>query len=129
MARRMLSPEKIAPEASTQIERFHADVVDEVIQAVERDHVVVVGMAQNPFVGKARAALDAAGIRFTYLEYGSYLSQWKRRLAVKLWSGYPTFPQIFVNGTLIGGFSEVKALIEAGTLKALFEEGPCRQTR
>jgi hypothetical protein len=37
-------------------------------------------------------------VAHTYLEYGSYFSKWKERLAIKLWSGWPTFPQVFVDG-------------------------------
>lgn len=81
--------------------------------------MVVVGMAQNPFVKKARAALEKAGIPFTYLEYGSYFSQWKERLAIKLWSGWPTFPQVFVRGTLVGGFTDVERMIADGSLQKL----------
>ncbi|MCA9684168.1 MAG: glutaredoxin, partial [Myxococcales bacterium] len=51
-----------------EIANFHKKIVDEVREAVERDTVVVVGMAQNPFVKKARAALTNAGIPFTYKE-------------------------------------------------------------
>lgn len=95
---------------------FHRDVVDEVIAAVGDNDVVVVGMAQNAHVKKARKALDAAGIPFQYLEYGSYIDGWRRRLAIKLWSGYPTFPQVFVRGALIGGNAELQAMLRSGTL-------------
>lgn len=97
---------------------FHADVVTEVAQAIEASPVVVVGMATNPHVKKVRSALTAAGIDFRYLEYGSYTSQWKRRLAIKLWSGWPTFPQVFVRGVLIGGADQTKAAIADGSLTA-----------
>jgi monothiol glutaredoxin len=97
---------------------FHADVVREVEAAVQRDPVVVVGMAQNPHVKKVRAALDEAGVPFTYLEYGSYFSEWKKRLAIKLWSGWPTFPQVFVQGVLIGGEDLTKKAIADGSLKS-----------
>ena len=95
---------------------FHADVLAEVRSAVERDPVVVVGMAQNPHVKNVRKALTDAKIAFTYLEYGSYFSEWKKRLAIKLWSGWPTFPQVFVQGTLIGGEDLTKAAIADGSL-------------
>lgn len=99
-----------------QIANFHSEVVAEVRAAVERDALVVVGMASNPFVKKARKALTAAGISFTYLEYGSYTKQWKPRLAIKLWSGWPTFPQVFVRGSLIGGNQELQAALADGSL-------------
>src|SRR5258706_553076 len=75
----------------------------EVDDAVRGNSVVVVGMAQNPHVRAVRKALDEAGIAYTYLEYGSYFSEWKKRLAIKMWSGWPTFPQVYVKGTLLGG--------------------------
>jgi monothiol glutaredoxin len=101
-----------------QMAAFHPDVVAEVTRALEDSPVVVVGMATNPHVKKARAGLAAAGIEFRYLEYGGYTSQWPRRLAIKLWSGYPTFPQVFVRGVLIGGNRELQAMLSDGSLAA-----------
>ena len=75
-------------------------------------------MAQNPAVGKARKILDTAGLKHTYLEYGSYVSEWRRRLAIKLWAGYPLYPMVFHDGVLIGGASELRKLVESGSLKA-----------
>jgi glutaredoxin-related protein len=97
---------------------FHTETMREVLDAIEREPVVVVGMAGNPFVRKARAALVEAGVEFRYLEYGGYLSQWRRRLAIKMWSGWPTFPQVFVRGTLIGGFEDTRDALSDGSLKA-----------
>ena len=74
-------------------------------------------MKQNPFPKKARKALDAAGVPYTYLEYGSYLKGWRRRNALKMWTGWPTFPMVFVKGVLVGGASELQKLIESGELK------------
>jgi monothiol glutaredoxin len=107
----------VAPAALSAMASFHADVVREVQESVRRDRVVVVGMAQNPHVRRVREALDAAGVSYAYREYGSYLAKWKERLAIKLWSGWPTFPQVFVNGTLIGGEDLTKAALADGSLK------------
>ena len=115
--RPLLDAEHTSPEAARFIAAFHADVVRDVSAAVARDAVVVVGMAQNPHVKKARQALDASGVPFTYLEYGSYFSEWKRRLAIKLWSGWPTFPQVFVRGTLLGGEDATVAALADGSLQ------------
>lgn len=116
--RQILSSDRIRPEASSKMAERHADVVREVSEAVTKNDVVVVGMAQNPHVRNVRKALDEAGVKFTYLEYGSYLSQWQRRLAIKLWSGWPTFPQVFVRGVLFGGEDLTKAALADGSLKA-----------
>jgi glutaredoxin-related protein len=112
-----LPTDKIAPSAAAVLEGFHRDIVQEVAAAVAKDPVVVVGMAQNPFVKKSRALLDEQGVKFTYLEYGSYFSQWKQRLAVKLWAGFPTFPMVFVDGSLVGGHTELTKLAADGKLK------------
>lgn len=114
--RKTLPADRIAPAALANTTRLHPDVVDEVEAAVAKNRVVVVGMAQNPVVRKARKLLDAKGTPFTYLEYGSYVSGWKKRLAIKLWAGFPTFPMVFVDGTLIGGAAELDELQKAGKL-------------
>ncbi len=117
MTRPLLPLEKLSPAADALVTRFHRAIVDEVVAAVTKDHVVVVGMAQNPVVKKARKLLGDAGVAYTYLEYGSYLSKWKERLAIKLWAGFPTFPMVFVDGTLVGGASELEPMLREGKLK------------
>src|SRR3954470_25063641 len=117
MDRLTLSPDKIAAPVHDSVASFHRGIVEEVAAAAARDPVVVVGMAQNPVVKRARKLLEGEGVKFTYLEYGSYLSQWKERLAIKLWAGFPTFPMVFIDGTLIGGASELEKLREQGKLK------------
>jgi glutaredoxin-related protein len=106
------------------MESFHAEVVRQVSDAVRRDAVVVVGMAQNRHVKKVRQALTEAGVPFTYLEYGSYLSKWRERLAIKLWSGWPTFPQVFVGGVLLGGGDLTTSALADGSLKAMLARAP-----
>lgn len=118
MDRLTLSAEKVSPAVDKAMGAFHRRIVEEVASAVERDPVVVVGMAQNPVVKKARRLLEAEGVKYTYLEYGSYFSQWKERLAIKLWAGFPTFPMVFINGVLEGGASDIEKLRAEGRLKA-----------
>ena len=117
MSRLVLASSAVSSEVLKSMERFHSDVVKTVSETVAKEKVVVVGMAQNPFVKKARNALQEHGIDFKYLEYGSYLGQWKQRLAIKLWSGWPTFPQVFVNGILIGGATDTIKAIANGSIK------------
>lgn len=116
MARLTLSQDKVAPAVQEIVGNYHRAVVENVASTVARDKVVVVGMAQNLFVKGARKLLDAEGIKFTYIEYGSYFSKWRERLALKIWAGFPTFPMVFIDGTLMGGLSELKVLKEQGKL-------------
>lgn len=124
--RSLHDPALRTPAAAQACAAFHPTIVEEVAATVAKDDVVVVGMAQNPVVKRARAALTEAGVPFTYLEYGSYFSQWKQRLGIKMWSGWPTFPQVFVKGVLVGGFIETRTALEDGSLKRWLEQGPPR---
>jgi monothiol glutaredoxin len=90
-------------------EQGHA-VIAEVEAAVAANAIVVVGMSLNPFPRKARKWLDAAGIAYTYIGYGSYLSDWRKRLSLKLWLGWSTFPMIFIQGQFIGGAQDLERL-------------------
>ena len=119
MARPILDETRIHPAICDAIAKYHADIVGEVEAAVAANDVVVVGMKQNPVVKKARKALDAAAVRYAYLEYGSYFNVWRRRNALKMWTGWPTFPMVFVKGVLIGGADDLDLLIANGELKRL----------
>ena len=121
MPRSILDESRIHPAIRERVAHHHEGIVREVEQAVADNAVVVVGMAQNPFVKRARKALEQAGHPFTYLEYGSYLGEWKKRLALKLWTGFPTFPMVFVRGQLLGGAEDTEKAIADGTLKALLD--------
>lgn len=120
--RSQLDSAQIAPAALDKITSLHADTIREIEEAVRKHDVVVVGMAQNPHVKKARKALEAAGFQVHYLEYGSYFSEWRRRLAIKLWSGWPTFPQVFVKGMLIGGEELTRQAIASGDIARRLEK-------
>ena len=119
MPRSILDETRIHPAIRDRIANHQVAIVREVEAAVSGNDVVVVGMKQNPVVKKARRALAAAGIPHAYLEYGSYLSQWRRRNALKLWTGWPTFPMVFVKGALIGGGDDLAALIANGEMQRL----------
>jgi glutaredoxin-related protein len=119
MTRSILDESHIHPAIRETISNHNADIVREVQAAIAANDVVVVGMKQNPFPRKARQALDAAGLPYKYLEYGSYFNDWRRRNALKMWSGWPTFPLGFVTGVLVGGAGELGRLIQRGELKQM----------
>ena len=119
MGRSILDEAHIHPAIRETIANNHADIVQEVMDAVAKSDIVIVGMAQNPMPKKARKLLDRLQLSYKYLEYGSYLSDWRRRNALKMWNGWPTFPMIFVKGVLIGGANDLQKLIESGELTQL----------
>ena len=119
MQRPILGEDKIHRAIREKVATNRTAIVKEVQEAIEANNVVVVGMAINPAPRRARKLLDAAGIPYKYLSYGSYLRDWRRRTALKMWTGWQTFPMIFVKGVLIGGASDLQNLIESGELKKM----------
>jgi glutaredoxin-related protein len=126
LARPVLEESRIHPAIRERIAARSLDIVREVQQAVTENDVVVVGMRQNPHPRRARRALDAARIPYRYLEYGSYLRGWRRRTALKMWTGWPTFPMVFVKGVLVGGASDLQRLIVSGELARVLTTSPSR---
>ena len=121
MPRSILDQARIRPAIRDRIAGLNADIVKEVEDAVAANAIVVVGMRQNPMPKKARRLLHRAGQAYKYLEYGSYLEGWRRRNALKMWTGWPTFPMVFVKGALVGGADDLERLIASGELARLLD--------
>ena len=119
MPRALLDEAHIHPAIREKIASNQRSIVQEVQTAIAQHAVVVVGMGMNPAPKMARKALAAAGVKFEYLEYGNYFNTWRRRNALKMWTGWPTFPMVFVKGTLVGGASDLNQLLGSGELKKL----------
>lgn len=119
MTRPILDESHLHPAIRHVVGQQGSDIVHAVQEAIAADAVVIVGMKQNPFPRKARRLLDARGISYRYLEYGSYFSGYRRRLPLKLWTGWTTFPMIFVKGVLVGGAAELEVLLNNGGLTKL----------
>lgn len=116
MKRHVLPEDQIHPDIRQKVAASNRDIVDEVLTATSANDVVIVGMGQNPVVRKARKLLDARGTKYAYLEYGNYLNNWRRRNALKMWTGWPTFPMVFHKGVLIGGGEDLERYIQQGGL-------------
>lgn len=122
MPRPILDETHIHPAISSKVAGHQQAMVQEVIAAIRGNDVVVVGMGFNPFPKKACKALDSIGQQYKYLEYGNYFNNWRERNALKMWTGWPTFPMVFVKGTLVGGASDLQALIGSGELKRMLAQ-------
>lgn len=122
MPRQTLDDSRLHPAIREEVANQHADIVHNVNAAALSNPVLVVGMAGNPHCGRARRLLDGAQIPFHYLGYGGYLSEWRPRGALKAWSGWPTFPMVFVKGNLIGGADDLARLVKSGEIKRLLGE-------
>jgi monothiol glutaredoxin len=119
MPRPLFDDTKVHPAIREKIAGFHPEMIEEATRAIAAHPVVVIGMKQNPFPKRAKKALAAHGTPFHYLEYGSYLGDYRRRLALKMWTGWSTFPMIFVKGTFIGGAEDLTGLLASGEFDTL----------
>ncbi len=119
MHRAVLCEARIHPAIRQKIGEHQRDIVREVEDAIAGSAIVIIGMRGNPFPRRAKKALDAIGTPYKYLEYGSCLSEWRRRNALKMWAGWPTLPMVFVKGILVGGASELQMLIVSGDLQSM----------
>lgn len=116
MTRYILDESNIHPNIREDVSNNHRTFVEEVMSVIDREQVVVIGMAMNPVCKTACKLLRKQKISFEYLEYGSYLNDWRKRNALKMWTGWKTFPMIFVDGVLIGGATELNYLIKSDEL-------------
>jgi glutaredoxin len=119
--RRILPSERVSPRIQNAIKNFHPLIVEQVENAIAKNAVVVVGNRGNYFVKKARKNLQKWNVAYEYLEFGSYFSFWNERQTLKAWTGFSTFPMIFVNGVLIGGNSDLEAEKSDGTFDSRFK--------
>ena len=122
MPRQTLDESRLHPAIRDKVANHHADIVHNVQAAAASNAVLVVGMRLNMACSKARKLLADAGVPHQYLEYGGYASEWRRRNALKMWTGWPTFPMVFVKSTLIGGAADLGKLVASGELKRLLGE-------
>lgn len=109
--RSILSPNDLHADFKDQALNYNIDIVDVVAKTEPVNRLVAVGMRYNDAVYSARKALKKIGIEIAYLEYGSYTSNWPKRLALKMWIDGSTFPMVFANKQLVGGSKDVCRLI------------------
>lgn len=73
------------------------------------------------FSGRAVAALKSASVTFAHVDV---LASPRIREALPRISQFPTFPQLFVAGELIGGSDIVADLVKTGELLELIKQAP-----
>ncbi len=74
-----------------------------------------------PYCVRAKALLDRKGV--TYTEFHVDQDDLKREEMLSRSEGRRTVPQIFINGTPIGGCDDLHALEAAGKLDPLLQQG------
>jgi monothiol glutaredoxin len=71
---------------------------------------------QCGFSAKASQALMACGEKFAYVDI---LSNPDIRETLKTYSNWPTFPQLYIDGELVGGCDIISDLYEKGELQEM----------
>ena len=100
--------------------------VMERIQAEVEGHPIVLFMKGTPeypmcgYSARAVQALLAAGA--DHLHTGDVLAEPEVRANLPRYSNWPTFPQLFINGELIGGCDITLELHESGELQRIVAE-------
>lgn len=96
--------------------------VNERIEEQLKAHDVLLYMKGTPdfpqcgFSGQTVAALNAVGKPFSYV---NIFDDQEIREGLKLYSNWPTFPQLYVKGELIGGSDIVVEMYNSGELQEL----------
>lgn len=73
-----------------------------------------------PFCTRAKSLLKSKGIAFDEIDVTD--DDELRAKMVEMSGGRRTVPEIFINGKIVGGFDELKALNDAGKLDGLLAE-------
>lgn len=90
-----------------------------------KSHDVLLYMKGTPdfpqcgFSGQAVAALNAIGKPYSYV---NIFEDPEIREGLKVYSNWPTFPQLYVKGELIGGSDIVIEMYNSGELQTLLDE-------
>ena len=99
---------------------------EEEIQAIVDEHALVLFMKGTPnnaqcgFSNRAAQVLQQLGEPFAAV---NILTDPRAIPAVCNWSDFPTMPQVFVHGELIGGSDIALEMLQDGSLREMFDAG------
>jgi monothiol glutaredoxin len=99
------------------------DIIDTIREQIESNPILLYmkgtpAAPQCGFSAQTVRCLMACGQRFAYVDV---LAHPEIRAQLPKYSEWPTFPQLFVNGELVGGCDIVTEMFESGELKPLVE--------
>ena len=98
--------------------------IEDTIRQQIADHPVILYMKGVPempqcgFSAKAVAALQTTGVPFAYVNVLQAPSIREKLPGISQW---PTFPQLFVGGELVGGSDIVSEIAQKGELQPMLE--------
>ena len=105
------------------------DIMETIKDQVENNPIILYmkGSPNQPqcgFSARTVQALMACGQRFAYVDV---LSNPEIRATLPAYGNWPTFPQLWVKGELVGGCDIITEMHEAGELKPLVDEAMADQ--
>lgn len=110
-------PEPESPRGATPVAQFIDDTV--------KKNPIVIFMKGSPNAPQCGFSAGAVGILSEYgkpFAHVNVLADPDIRDGVKLYSSWPTIPQIFIGGEFVGGADILKQMHSAGELKGLIEK-------
>jgi monothiol glutaredoxin len=99
------------------------DILESIKEQVESNPILLYmkGSPQAPqcgFSAQTVQCLMACGERFAYVDI---LSQPEIRANLPIYGNWPTFPQLYVSGELVGGCDIITEMFESGELATLIK--------
>ncbi|MCP5206132.1 MAG: Grx4 family monothiol glutaredoxin [Hahellaceae bacterium] len=100
------------------------DIIETIKSQIENNGVILYmkGTPQAPqcgFSARSVQALMACGERFAFV---NILDNPEIREQLKVYSNWPTFPQLYVKGELVGGCDIITEMFDSGELQTLIKE-------
>ncbi|WP_133130637.1 Grx4 family monothiol glutaredoxin [Legionella yabuuchiae] len=100
------------------------DTLEKIKQQIS-DNAIIIYMKGSPkmpqcgFSARAVQCINACGVDFAYVDV---LANPDIRQTLPQYADWPTFPQLYVKGELIGGSDIIADMYEQGELEALLRE-------
>ena len=102
------------------------DWTDQELQKIVDDHSIVLFMKGTPgepqcgFSNRAAQVLQQLGEEFAAV---NVLTDRRAIPSICAWSDFPTMPQVYVHGELIGGSDIALEMLQDGSLREMFDAG------
>ncbi len=100
------------------------DTIDKIKQQIE-DNLILLYMKGSPkmpqcgFSARAVQCIDACGVSFAYIDV---LANPDIRQTLPQFADWPTFPQLYVKGELVGGADIIAEMYEQGELELILRQ-------
>lgn len=107
------------------------DVMKQIKEMIESNQIILFmkGSPQLPqcgFSSRTSQALQACGTEFSHVDV---LANPEIRASLPQYSNWPTFPQLYIDGELVGGCDITLELFESGELQKMVQRATANSTQ